>query len=260
VVTNNGTVVVPFVSSSMQSLVSTNGGVSYTGPNTVSTATDHFVAGGLRTELLPSAEVDGAGKVYLVWQDCRFRAGCSANDILMSTSTDGVTWTQVVRIPIDPVTSTADHFIPGIAADKATSGSTAHLGLAYYFYPKANCSTATCKLQAGFVSSVDGGTTWSAPKPLTHGMHLTWLPSTILGYMVGDYISTSFGSNGKVYPVVAQADTTPSCTTSQVGSCHEYMVTPTNGLAPTAGTIRVNPNDRVVYGGARLGLRGLPLI
>jgi len=32
------------------------------------------------------------------------------------------------------------------------------------------------------------------------------------------------------------------------------------GLASVAGTIRVNPNDRVVYRGARLGLRGLPLI
>ena len=260
VVTNDGTVVVPFTSFQMQSIVSTNGGVSYTGPNTISTGTDHFVAGSLRTELLGSAEVDGAGKVYFVWQDCRFRSGCSANDIVMSTSTDGVTWTPVVRIPIDPVTSTADHFIPAIAADKATSGATAHLGLAFYFYPKANCSTSTCKLQAGFMNSLDGGTTWSKPVRITHAMHLTWLPFTTLGYMVGDYISTSYGSNGRAYPVLAQADTTSNCTTAVLGSCHEYMIAPTNGLAPATGSIRVNPSDRVVYRGPRLGLRGLPLI
>jgi hypothetical protein len=246
-VTNNGTVVVPYTGNGMQDLVSTNGGVSYTGPHTIASATDHFVAGSLRTELLPSAEIDGAGNVYLVWQDCRFRSGCSANDIVMSTSTDGLAWTPVVRIPIDPVTSTMDHFIPGIAVDKATSGATAHLELAFYFYPKTSCSVATCSLQAGSVSSQDGGTTWSTPVRLAGPMHLTWLPSTTLGYMVGDYISSSFGSNGKAYPVIAKATTTPNCTTSQVGSCHEFMVTPTNGLSPGVGVNRVNPQERVVW-------------
>jgi hypothetical protein len=259
VVQPNGTVVVPFISFQMQDIISTNGGVSYGSPHTVATATDHFVAGSLRTELLPSAEVDGAGKVYLVWQDCRFRAGCSANDIVMSTSTDGVTWTSVVRIPIDPTTSTVDHFIPGIAADEATSGATAHLGLAFYFYPKASCTVSTCSLQAGFVSSLDGGTTWSRPARVVGPMHLTWLPFTTLGYMVGDYISTSFGSNGKAYPVMANATTTPNCTTSQVGSCHESMVAPTNGLALGPGFYRVNPNERVVVTGDHRVVLGLPL-
>jgi hypothetical protein len=247
VVQNGGKVVVPFAGNGMQTIVSTNGGVSYTGPNTVASATDHFVAGSLRTELLPSAEIDAAGKIYLVWQDCRFRSGCSANDIVMSTSTNGSTWTPVVRIPIDPTTSTADHFIPGIAADKSTQGATAHLGLAFYFYPKANCNTGTCALQAGFVSSQDGGTTWSAPVKVLGAMHLKWLPSTTLGYMVGDYISTSFGSNGRAYPVLAKATITTNCTTNQVGSCHEFMVAPTNGLLLGPGVVPVNPNERVVF-------------
>jgi hypothetical protein len=244
VVQNNGRVVVPYIGNGMQSLISTDGGGHYTGPNTIATAGDHFVAGSLRTELLPSAEVDGAGKIYLVWQDCRFRSGCSANDIVMTTSANGTTWTPVVRIPIDPVSSTFDHFIPGVDADNATQGNTAHLGLTFYLYPKANCSVSTCKLQAGFISSQDGGTTWSRAMRLVGPMHLTWLPFTTLGYMVGDYISTSFGSNGKAYPVIPNATITPNCTQSQLGSCHEFMVAPTNGLTLGADVIRVNRNER----------------
>ena len=225
----------------------------------MATAVDHGVAGSLRTELLPSAEVDGAGEIYLVWQDCRFRSGCSANDIVMSTSTDGRTWSPVVRIPIDAVTSTVDHFIPGIAADPATSGAGAHLGLAYYFYPKANCTTSTCSLQAGFITSRNGGGTWSRPVRLTAPMRVTWLPFTTLGYMVGDYISTSYGSNGRAYPAIPAAATTANCTTSQVGSCHESMTTAAGGLAMAPGVVRVDHHEAVVWSGSRSVSPRLPL-
>jgi hypothetical protein len=244
VVQNDGKVVVPYAGSGMQSLVSTDGGASYTGPHTIATASAHRAGGSLRTLLVPSAEVDGAGRIYLVWQDCRFRSGCAANDIVMTTSADGLTWTSVVRIPIDPLSSTADHFIPGIGVDRATQGNAAHLGLTFYFYPVADCSESTCKLEAGFISSRDGGTKWSRPVKLFGPMRLRWLPFTTLGYMVGDYISTSFGSNGKAYPVIPNATATPSCTQNQLGSCHQFMVAPTNGLAPGPGVVRVNPHER----------------
>ena len=83
-------------------------------------------AGGLRVTrgtLFPSAEVDRDGKVYVAWEDCPFRAGCSANDIVLSTTSDGLTWSPVSRIPIDPVDSGADHFIPGLAVDPRSGGS-----------------------------------------------------------------------------------------------------------------------------------------
>jgi hypothetical protein len=66
---------------------------------TVAQVADHRVAGGLRTGPLPSAEMDAAGKVYVAWQDCRFRRGCKSNDIVMSTTTDGVTWSAVYEKP-----------------------------------------------------------------------------------------------------------------------------------------------------------------
>lgn len=248
VVQNDGKVVVPYTGNGMQTIVSTNGGVSFTGPNFASTFSAHTPAGSIRAPLLPSAEVDGAGKVYLVWPDCRFRSGCTSNDIVMTTSADGTTWTPVVRIPIDAITSGADHFIPGIAADKSTEGSTAHLGLTFYFYPKANCTSDTCKLQAGFISSRDGGATWSLPGKLGSPMRLKWLPFTTLGYMVGDYISTSYGSNGKAYPVIANATFTGSnCVVGNITACNEFMVAPTNGLQLGPDVVPVNPNERVVF-------------
>src|SRR5438105_1083857 len=127
----NGTVIVPFLSSnsSIAAFTSTNGGVSWNSSVTIASQTDHQVAG-IRTEPLPSAEIDGAGKAYVAWQDCRFENGCSANDIVISTSTDGATWSAPQRVPIDAVGSNIDHFIRGIAVDKATSGSSAHVALA----------------------------------------------------------------------------------------------------------------------------------
>lgn len=192
VVQTNGTVVVPFEGNGIQAFSSTNGGTSWGNVVTVSTISDHGVAGGLRTSPLPSADVDNIGTVYVAWQDCRFRTSCAENDIVFSSSTDGKTWSKVSRIPIDGTTSTVDHFIPGFAVDHTTGGSTAHLGLTYYFYPVANCSTATCKLAVGFISSQNAGVTWGAPIRLAGPMHLNWLPNTSSGLMVGDYISTSY--------------------------------------------------------------------
>ena len=99
---------VPFQSSSGQirSFRSIDGGASWRATVLVSTIQAHTVAGGLRTSPLPSAEIDAAGTVYVVWQDCRFRSGCAANDIVMSKSTSETTWGPVTRVPIDATSST----------------------------------------------------------------------------------------------------------------------------------------------------------
>jgi hypothetical protein len=165
---------------------------------------DHTVAGGLRSDALPSAAMDAAGNIYVVWQDCSFRTNCSSNDLVMSTSTDGATWTSPARIPIDALASTVDHFIPGLGIDPTTNGGAAHLGLTYYYYPQANCTASTCALYVGFVSSLDGGTTWSSPTPFAGPMSLGWLPSTFSGQMVADYIATSF-SGDQAFGVFAVA-------------------------------------------------------
>jgi hypothetical protein len=115
----------------------------------------------LPTSPLPSTQIDGSGKVCVAWEDCRFRKNCTSNDIVLSSSTDGVSWSPVASVPIDSVTSGGDHFIPGLAVDRHTSGSNAHLALSYYFYPAATCGRG--KLTAGYISSPDGGAHWGDP-------------------------------------------------------------------------------------------------
>jgi hypothetical protein len=88
-------------------------------------------------------------------------------------------------------------------ATPATPGSAAHLALTYYFYPNAACTLATCRLDVGFVSSPDGGATWSASTQLAGPMSLTDIAATSQGPMVGDYISTSFNSSGSAATVFA---------------------------------------------------------
>lgn len=202
VVQPNGTVIVPADNANETSLLafrSTNGGASWSSTTTVTTIKSHTDAGGIRSGPLPSAEIDASGKVYVAWADCRFRSGCKANDIVYSTTTNGTTWTSVTRVPIDATGSGVDHFLPGLAVDRTTSGSTAKVGLSYYFYPAANCSASTCQLDVGFISSPNGGSSWTAATQLAGPMSLSWLPSTTQGVMVGDYFSTSY-ANGTARP------------------------------------------------------------
>jgi hypothetical protein len=205
VVQSNGVVIVLYDgSSAIMAFRSTDGGATWSNPISVAPAVQQRVAGGLRVLPAPSAEVDAAGKVYVAWQDCSFRVGCASHDIVISSSTDGLSWSPPLRVPIDDLGSSADHFIPGLGVDSTTFGDSAHLGLAFYYYPAAECSPATCQLSAGFIASTDGGATWGAPMHLAGPMCLSWLPQTTQGTMVGDYISTSF-ADGSAYPVFAAA-------------------------------------------------------
>src|SRR5215212_3013182 len=83
----NGTVIVPIDNANETALLafnSTNGGASWSATTTITAISSHTVAGSLRTGPLPTAEIDAAGKVYVVWQDCRFRRGCKANDLVLT--------------------------------------------------------------------------------------------------------------------------------------------------------------------------------
>jgi len=230
VVQPNGTVVVPINNANASAVLafrSTDGGATWSAPVTVSAIARHVVAGNLRSLPLISAEIDGAGKVYVVWQDCRFRRYCRTNDIVLSTSTNGLSWAPVTRVPVDGP-GVDDRFIPGLGVDPATSGAGAHLGLTYHSYSAANCTVDTCQLNVGFISSTDGGVTWSAPLQLAGPMSVRWLPLTSQGYMTGDYVSTSF-SGGTAHPVFAVANP-PSG-----GLLDVAMYSPATGLVVGAG-------------------------
>ena len=231
VVQPNGTVIVPFenLNGTISDFTSTNGGTSWSGATTIASLDTYFEPANIRTSPLPSAEIDGKGTVYVAWQDCRFESGCSANDIVYSTSSDGTHWSAVQRIPSDPVGSGIDHFIPGIAVDKATSGSSAHIAVTYYTFSNASCTT-NCQLSVGYISSTNAGTSWSASQKLTGPMQLSWLASTNQGNMVGDYISTSINANGTAFPAFAVAHKPKGSTLL------ESMFTVKGGLPVTGGT------------------------
>jgi hypothetical protein len=230
----SGAVIVPIEgfatrNGDIMSFTSTNGGASWSAVTKIAPVRFHPPAGNLRSGILPSAEIDASGTVYVVWPDCHFEASCSANDLVFSTSSNGKNWSAVTRIPLDPIGSGVDHFIPGLAVDRSTSGSTAHLAVTFYFYPVANCTGATCQLETGVSTSADGGATWTQNTQIAGPMTLSWLPNTSQGRMVGDYISTSF-VGGPAFPAFAVASAPTSggsdCFTGIVNLFFELMSFP----------------------------------
>jgi hypothetical protein len=204
VVQPDGTVIVPFeaLNGKIEAFSSTDGGQTWGNLAVVDNVKSHPNSGGLRTSPLPTAEIAGDGTVYTAWQDCRFRAKCSANDIVFSKSSDGSDWSTPARIPIaDTGVTPDDHFIPGLAVDPAP-GST-KLALTYYFYDDANCAPADCRLQAATISSPDGGASWGGQDTVGDPMRLDQIADTSQGRMVGDYISTSFLPDGTYTTAVA---------------------------------------------------------
>lgn len=253
VVRPDGTVIVPIDNANetaVGAFSSTNGGASWSAMTTIATIRRHSEAGSLRSGPLPSAEIDGAGTVYVVWADCRFRSSCKSNDIVISHSLNstGTSWSAVSRVPIDATSSSVDHFIPGLAVNKSTSGATAQLGLTYYFYTTSACGSS-CQLNVGFIASANGGSTWSAATQLAGPFNVTWTATTSQGRMVGDYISTSYGSDNLAHGVfmTATAPTSGTSCSSVLDNCNEPTDTPAVGLSLAGNASGLN--DPVVYGG-----------
>ena len=132
--------------------------------------------------------MDTTGRVLAVWQDCRFRTGCTANDVVFSRSTDGTTWSAPAR-----VTSGRNAVLPTIGVEPGTG----RLAIAYYVIQPNG-------IDAELVTSTDG-VRWSAPQRLNpRRMPLAWLPDTTLGRMLADYIGVSW-SRGRPLVVYALA-------------------------------------------------------
>jgi hypothetical protein len=68
---------------------------------------------GLRAAPLPTSALSSDGRAYVAWADCSFRPGCASNDIVYTSTVDGVAWAPVARIP----TGTGDAELPGLDAD-----------------------------------------------------------------------------------------------------------------------------------------------
>ena len=158
-----------------------------------------------RTPPLPSVEIDGGGTIYVAWHDCRFRPGCLVNDVVVTRSADGVSWSAPVRVPAVPVERDAHVFVPGLGVDPSTSGRRTRLAVTYHV-KQQDCGFARCPgIHVELITSADAGATWSRPRRLSaEPMPIEWLAETGLGRMTGDYISTSF-AGGRPVPVFSLA-------------------------------------------------------
>jgi hypothetical protein len=222
---------------------SIDGGATWTNamkiaPLKYSTTVSQFYRGGS----LPSAEIDQAGKVYVAWAGCYFEAACLTDDIVFTTTTDGLTWTPLQRIPLDAVGSNVEHLTAGIAVDSGTSGRRAHLAVTYYYWPDAGCTAATCQVYVGMATSVNAGDTWSQRQTVGGPTVPVWWAHTDVGYMTGDYISSSLTFNRAVTVVpVAQAPGNGSFFQSMIGA----SIPVTGGSLPSeslASTTMLSPN------------------
>jgi hypothetical protein len=252
VVQPNGNVVVPLDNASETALgftISTNGGVSFGNVFLITSITAKVDPGGIRSGPLPSAEIAGDGRIFVVWEDCRFRANCSTNDLVFVTSLNGTTWSAVQRIPIDPTSSVVDHFLPGVGVDRNTSGSTTKVAVTFYFYPNVNCTFSTCQLHVGFISSSDAGATFGPLIDVAGPMALSSLPNTTQGRMAGDYISTSFNGSfqARGYFIIANPPTQggTDCQTA-TPNCDVTLNTFVSGQS-SAAAATATANDPVLF-------------
>jgi hypothetical protein len=218
-----GKVIVPISrgnENAIMAFTSSDGGMSWSSTiiitDVISYAKNAYYSG----YIFLSAGIDGSGKVYLVWVDCRFEPLCHSNDLAMTTSTDGVQWAPVERIPLAPIPNDINYYVNGFGVDTSTSGSFAHLGLVFYYY-SASCVN-NCPLNVGFMSSNNGGSTWSKQTHLAGPMYDTWIAAG--NNKVGDYIALCF-SGGKVFPVF------PIGSAPVGGHLNEPMYTVTGGLS-----------------------------
>jgi hypothetical protein len=219
VVQPDGTIVIPYVVfSDIRSIRSTDGGVTFEASVRVATAVTARAALRLERRIrdvsAPSAEVASSGRVFLAWSDCEFQ-GCSPgsippgveNDIVYTSSEDGVLWEEKRRIQISGEGPEVDHLTLGLAVDP--SDAVGHLAITYYFLVDGDCDANSCQLNVGFVHSANGGASWSDRTVLNdRPMKLPWLSRTPLGAFVGDYISTSFvgaESTVSVFPLAEGA-------------------------------------------------------
>jgi hypothetical protein len=288
----NGRLIMPIsdcIEFSVLSINSNDGGRTLSQPSFISQQIFFGAAppSNLRSGGLVSADIDREGTVYVTWADCRAEARCTngEDDLMLSTSDDGTNWSVPRRIPIAPLGSTVNPMLPGLGVDHNTGGNSAHLGLMYYFYPNQTdpghntfCDVDTCQLEVGFISSSNGGRTWSAPQTLAGPMKLRWLPLTTQGFMVGDYFATSFVSSGDrdrsdddhgqsdnrgeslAFPMfmVASAPTAPdtTCSNDTTGAPGQHCNQPTFTVANGIPVGRAHEGDRDAETAAEASARG----
>jgi hypothetical protein len=199
VIRPTGEVVVVFLREgrSVGASVSTDGAATFGLPVEVSDVQAR-TARGLRFFPLPAAEVDPrTGRIWVTWHDCRFSSGCSANSVVVATSEDGRSWTEP-----SAVTTRRNAFLPTVGIHPGNG----QVALAYHVLGAGG------GIDVELVESRQGGRGWGAPRRLSaQTMRRDWLPDTVSGRMLADYISVHYaGTRPLVVWVLASEPVGPS--------------------------------------------------
>ncbi|MFN2524893.1 MAG: sialidase family protein [Actinomycetota bacterium] len=108
---------------------------------------------------VPTADVDAeTGRIYVAWIDSRFRSDAT-NDIALSYSDNGLSWTEPIRVNGGPTDDHVDHFAPWL--DVGDDGS---VRLVYRTQREAESPADFSPfVDTWYVESTDNGATFSAP-------------------------------------------------------------------------------------------------
>ena len=182
-----------------------DGGRSWGGSSTIADIRRSDRELPVRDPGLPSAAVGADGTIHVAWSDCRFEPSCALDDIVVSASSDGQTWTRpAIAAGADPSTATS-LVTPGIAVRSQGTGS--QEAIVFYAVGGSRCSEfsppSSCSVTVGYVASRSGG--WGEPVAFGWRMRPSWFPGTPAGNMWGDYIAATFLQNGRVTTVLPLA-------------------------------------------------------
>jgi hypothetical protein len=180
VIRPNGDVVVPFLWAGRRigSSLSTDGGTTFGAPVLVADISVRAVRG-LRFFPLPSADADSNGRVWVTWHDCRFSDGCETNSAVVATSADGGrTWSTPAT-----VTSGRNAMLPAIGIHPATG----RVAVAYHVVRPGG------GIDVELVEVGPDRRRLAPPRRLSaQTMRPEWLPDTVSGRMLADYISVHY--------------------------------------------------------------------
>jgi hypothetical protein len=172
--------------------------------------------------IIPEPAIGPSGELYVVWQDARFSGG-TRDEVAFSRSTDGgATWSTPKRIS---TATGAPAFLPTV---KVSADGT--VGVTYYDFRNLQPgNTTTLPTDYWFISSRDGGTTFSADTHITGSFDLLLAP-VAGGVFLGDYqgLATSGASTFHPFFVATTCpvpSTTP-CSTANRTDVYTTAITP----------------------------------
>jgi hypothetical protein len=159
--------------------VSGDGGASFGAPIEVAEIRVRSIRE-LRFFPLPSADVDPTGRVWVTWHDCRFDPGCDVNSAVVSTSPTGSRWSAPVA-----VTSRRNAFLPAIGIHPRTG----RVAVVYHVVRPGG-------IDVELVESAGRAGAFGAPRRLSaQTMRVEWIPNTVSGRMLADYISVHYAGS-----------------------------------------------------------------